>query len=316
MRALVRRRALFPAFGGAALTGAGVAECLAGLHALSETDWSGRVQAPFRAVVTRVRRDEQGSRLTYLKLTQGCLRPRDAIGEEKVTQIRACHGTRLWPLERAEAGDVVAVTGLTRPVCGEWVGDRPQASRFALEPMLQSTVVYDAARYADGAVLRALKRCRRKPGAARGLGRVASRHSGIADGRHRKGSPRADAPGPLRPGRFLWPSRVRYAETIAAPVCGVGHYEPLRHYAEVRLRLLPAPRGSGVTFESLCHVDTLALSWQRLIQTHVGEKQHKGVRIGAPLTDVRVQLLAGRAHRKHTEAETSGRPPIAPSARP
>lgn len=302
LRALVRRRALFPAFGGAALTGAGVAECLAGLHALSETDWSGRVQAPFRAVVTRVRRDEQGSRLTYLKLTQGCLRPRDAIGEEKVTQIRACHGTRLWPLERAEAGDVVAVTGLTRPVCGEWVGDRPQASRFALEPMLQSTVVYDAARYADGAVLRALETLQEENPALR----VAWDESLRAIQVSLMGAIEREVLAQTLRDRFgldvsFGPSRVRYAETIAAPVCGVGHYEPLRHYAEVRLRLLPAPRGSGVTFESLCYVDTLALSWQRLIQTHVGEKQHKGVRIGAPLTDVRVQLLAGRAHRKHTE---------------
>ena len=97
------------------------------------------------------------------------------------------------------------------------------------------------------------------------------------------------------------PMRVLYMETIAAPALGVGHYEPLRHYAEVQLRLVPGPRGSGLRFESLCHVDELALNWQRLIETHVFEKVHKGVLTGAPLTDVRVQLLHGRSHLKHTE---------------
>ena len=97
------------------------------------------------------------------------------------------------------------------------------------------------------------------------------------------------------------PMRVLYLETIAAPAVGIGHYEPLRHYAEVQLRLVPGPRGSGITFESLCHVDELALNWQRLIETHVFEKPHKGVLTGAPLTDVKVQLLHGRAHLKHTE---------------
>ena len=97
------------------------------------------------------------------------------------------------------------------------------------------------------------------------------------------------------------PCRVRYLETVAAPVVGIGHYEPLRHYAEVHLRLSPGERGSGITFESACHVDTLVLSWQRLIQTHVFEREHPGVLIGAPLTDLKITLLTGRAHIKHTE---------------
>ena len=97
------------------------------------------------------------------------------------------------------------------------------------------------------------------------------------------------------------PLRVLYQETVADSAVGVGHYEPLRHYAEVQLRLVPGPRGSGVRFESLCHVDELALNWQRLIETHVFEKAHKGVLTGSPLTDVVVQLLHGRAHLKHTE---------------
>jgi len=97
------------------------------------------------------------------------------------------------------------------------------------------------------------------------------------------------------------PTRVLYRETIAAPSIGVGHYEPLRHYAECHVRLVPTAPGSGVTFRSLCHVDTLQLNWQRLIAGHVSEKQHKGVLTGSPLTDVEVQLLTGRAHLKHTE---------------
>jgi len=94
---------------------------------------------------------------------------------------------------------------------------------------------------------------------------------------------------------------VLYMETIVSPSLGIGHYEPLRHYAEVQLKLNPLPRGSGVTFKSACHVDVLALNWQRLIETHVFEKTHKGVLTGAPLTDVCVELLCGRAHNKHTE---------------
>ena len=97
------------------------------------------------------------------------------------------------------------------------------------------------------------------------------------------------------------PPRILYMETIASPAVGIGHYEPLKHYAEVWLRLSPAPRGSGVTFESKCHVDELALNWQRLIETHVFERTHPGVLTGAPLTDVHIELIAGRAHLKHTE---------------
>ena len=97
------------------------------------------------------------------------------------------------------------------------------------------------------------------------------------------------------------PPRILYMETIASPAIGIGHYEPLKHYAEVWLRLSPGPRGSGVTFESKCHVDKLALNWQRLIETHVFERAHPGVRTGAPLTDVHIELIAGRAHLKHTE---------------
>ena len=97
------------------------------------------------------------------------------------------------------------------------------------------------------------------------------------------------------------PCRVLYQETVAAPAIGIGHYEPLRHYAEVWLRISPAKPGSGLGFRSLCHVDTLALNWQRLIETHVFEKRHRGVLTGAPLTDVTIELLTGRAHLKHTE---------------
>ena len=97
------------------------------------------------------------------------------------------------------------------------------------------------------------------------------------------------------------PCRVLYRETVALPAVGIGHYEPLRHYAEVHLRLVPTEEGSGITFRSLAHVDELALNWQRLIETHVFEKQHRGVLTGSPLTDVRVELLCGRAHLKHTE---------------
>lgn len=300
LREQLRARACFPVMAGAALEGRGVAGFLRLMDALLDTDWEAKAQEPFAARVYQVRHDEQGTRLCFLKLLSGRLRLKDELPGEagKVNELRLYHGEKYRAVGEASAGDLVAVPGLEAHP-GDTLGVAGR-HRFRLEPMMAADVRWDESAVPPYRMMQALRTLEEEEpslAVAEEGGRIAVRVMGGIQ---------LEVLRQLLAERFgfevtFGPCRVLYKETIAAPVVGIGHYEPLRHYAEVHLRLSPGPRGSGVTFRSLCHVDTLALSWQRLIETHVFEKQHKGVLTGAPLTDVSVELLAGRAHLKHTE---------------
>ncbi len=261
--------------------------------------------APFSALVYKVRHDAQGGRVCFFKVRSGSLRPREEFpvpgGTARVNELRLYSGTKYTLIPEAGAGMLCAAPGLPEARPGDVIGFGGGRNRFHTEPMLAATVLFDKSVPANS-VLSALLTLEDEDPA---LSVSVNEATGGIDLRV-MGRIQLEVIRQLMQDRFatavdFGPMRVLYMETVAAPAVGVGHYEPLRHYAEVQLRLVPGPRGSGVRFESLCHVDELALNWQRLIETHVYEKAHKGVLTGAPLTDVVVQLLHGRAHLKHTE---------------
>lgn len=302
-KALVReiaRRELFPVFSGAALNGSGIGEFVDALCALTYTDHVSRKNAPFSARVYKIRHDPQGARICFFKVLSGSAAVRDEVNGKKISELRAYQGARYRSVQRTESGDLCAAVGLADVRVGDVIGANAcHDSAFDSEPMLQSTLEFDPKLRAD-AVLRALRELEAEDPTLS----VEAEGGGISI--RVMGEIQLDVLREIMLDRYqmdvhFGERRVIYMETIASPVVGIGHFEPLRHYAEVHLRLIPGPRGSGIRFESKCHVDKLALNWQRLIETHVFEKRHHGALIGAQLTDVTVQLLAGRAHLKHTE---------------
>lgn len=298
-RRLTAARRLFPVFCGSALTGDGVGALLDGLDLLLRTRYEALESAPFSACVYQIRHDQKGNRLAFLKVLSGRLPVRAAVGEEKVSELRVYTGPRFAPAPEILAGQVAAALGLSCPA-GALLGPGGAAKAPVFAPVL-------AARVETGAA--------DEPAARRAFALLADEDPALGvrwDPALRSlevrvmGRVQLEVLQALALERFglqvrFGPPAVRYLETIAAPAVGVGHFEPLRHYAEVWLRLSPGPRGSGITFESACSTDLLDASFQNLIRTHIFEKEHRGVLTGAPVTDLRVTLLTGRSHLKHTE---------------
>ena len=298
----IHRGQLFPCWFGAALKLEGVEDFMAGLgqYAPHAED-----AGEFGAKIFKISRDEQNVRLTHLKVTGGRLRVRETLsGEgwtEKITQLRVYNGSKFTPVEEALPGDVVAAVGLscTRPGLG--LGFEEQGAAPVLEPVLNYRILLP-----DGCdVHKALMQLRQLEEEDPQL---------HVDWNARLQELRVRLMGPIqleilqqqlqeRFGLSVTFSRgsILYKETIATSVEGIGHYEPLRHFAEVHLILEPAPRGSGIQTGSICRTDDLDLNWQRLIMGHLSEKQHLGVLTGAPITDLTISLAAGKAHLKHTE---------------
>ena len=302
LTALIARRKLFPCWFGSALKLEGVAEFLRGLVAYAPRP---RYGPDFAARVFKISRDNQGNRLTWMKLTGGALRVKEALSgpgwTEKADQLRVYSGSRFQTVDEAQAGSVVAVTGLSRTAAGEGLGAEAEAPPPALEPVLTYQVLLPEGQ---------------DPHAALGKLRLLEEEDPqlhlVWNERLREihiqlmGEVQLEILQALAAQRFglaitFGPGGIVYRETIAAPVEGVGHYEPLRHYAEVHLLLEPGERGSGLRFASSCSADQLDLNWQRLILTHLEEKEHQGVLTGSPITDMKITLVAGRAHLKHTE---------------
>ena len=302
-RRLIREEKLFPVFRGSALQDTGVAEFLDALSRLMETHYD--ADAPFGARVFRIRHDAQGSRLTFLKLVSGRLSVRNAVtvGEEtfRINELRLYNGSRFTSVQTAQAGQLVAATGLPSCRIGEALGDCAPAPQPVTQPLLSAKAVFPPEVPIQTA-LAALRKLEAEDPALgvqwnEALREIHLRVMGVIQ---------LEVLRELIRERFgleatFEKPEIMYRETIAALVRGAGHYEPLRHYAEVHLLLSPAPRGTGITFSSRCHVDELSLQDQNLIRTHVFEKEHLGVLTGSPLTDVHIELLAGRAHLKHTE---------------
>ena len=301
----IRRRELFPVYMGSALNDRGVREFLEALCLLTRGVEGG--DGPFDARVYKVRRDEQGSRLAFFRVLSGSVGVREAValpsGESvKINELRVYSGAKYRPVSRAETGMLCAAAGLPEARPGDYIGKSAgKKNPFAAECMLAASVPWPKdvppTRLVD-----ALRQLEEEDPALNVAFGGEDRPVQLSV----MGAIQLEVLKQLARERFgialeFGPLEVLYRETVAAPAVGIGHYEPLRHYAEVQLRLEPGPRGSGIAFESQCHVDELSLNWQRLIETHVFEKRHKGVLTGAPLTDVKVVLLHGRSHLKHTE---------------
>ncbi|MBE5787756.1 MAG: GTP-binding protein [Clostridiales bacterium] len=307
---LTAGRQLFPCFFGSALKIQGVAELLDGLIGCTpQMKWP----AAFGARVYKIARDPQGARLTYMKITGGQLKvkdlltnrreevPEESVWAEKINQIRLYSGARYQAVDTAEAGMVCAVTGLSYTRPGDGLGMEKEGKAPLLSPVFTYQVMLPPGMDAHHA-LKNLRILEEEDPLLHVVWheRVREIHVQLM------GEVQLEI---LK--RLLWDrfqmnvifseGSILYRETIAGPVEGAGHYEPLRHYAEVHLLLEPGKPGSGMKFASACSQDDLDVNWQRLIHTHLTERQHYGVLTGSPITDMKITLLAGRAHLKHTE---------------
>ena len=297
LRRLIGERKLFPCLFGSALKLEGVEGLLEDLSRFAPRPPRG---GKFAARVFKITRDG-GTRLTHLKITGGTLRVKDTVGGEKVDQIRLYSGARFTTCQEAGTGTVCAVTGLSGTYPGQPLGAEAAWVPVSLEPPLSYDLILPEGVDPHTAFPRLKELGEEDPQLYlewnEGLGRMKVRLMGAVQ---------AEILQRLIRDRFGWevafgPGEILYKETIAGKAEGVGHFEPLRHYAEVHLLLEPLPRGSGVELDTACPEDVLAGNWQRLILTHLAERVHPGVLTGSPLTDVRITLVAGRAHVKHTE---------------
>ena len=294
----IARRHVFPCWFGAALKLEGVDALLDGLDRYTRP--APALEA-FGAKVFKVSQDEQGARLTWLRVTGGELKVKaqltgEADGEpwaEKANQLRLYSGAKYTLAEAIGPGQVCAVTGLTKARPGEGLGAERDSDLPVLEPVLSYQVLLP-----EGADVHA---------ALGKLHRLEEEEPQLhVVWNETLGEIQLEVLRSLLAERFglaveFGPGGILYKETITEPMEGVGHYEPLRHYAEVHLKLEPLPRGSGMQFAADCREEVLDKNWQRLVLTHLEEKQHLGVLTGSPLTDVKITLIAGRAHLKHTE---------------
>lgn len=304
-RRLFAERHVFPCLFGSALKNEGVAELLDAIAKLApDRAWPGE----FAARVYRVSRGDRGERIAWLKITGGELHARqqvDGVTDDipwsaKINELRIYTGSRFEPISNASAGGVCAVTGLSHVRPGDALGAEPAPERPTLAPVLTYGVLTGGADIHT--VLSALRELAEEDPML-----AVSWDEHLQEIRLRlMGAVQLEVVRDLMARRFgldidFGPGSILYKETISRPVMGVGHFEPLRHYAEVHLRLDPAPRGSGVTFGSECSEDDLDRNWQRLILTNAQERDLVGVLTGAPVTDVRITLVGGRAHLNHTE---------------
>lgn len=300
LRRTIAERKVFPCWFGSALKAEGITELLDGIR---EYSISPEYPEKFGAKVYKIARDPQGNRLTYLKVTGGELKVKELIPgiEGKVNQIRIYSGVRYELVQSAQAGMVCAVTGLEGTYPGQGMGEEKDSDIPVLEPVLTYRVELP-----EGCdvhtMLTNLRQLEEEEPELHIVwaGETQEIHIQLM------GEVQTEVLQRLIKDRYgvlveFREGRIIYKETIAGPVEGVGHFEPLRHYAEVHLLLEPGERGSGMQFSSECSEDILDRNWQRLILTHLEEKEHRGVLTGSVLTDVRITLVAGRAHQKHTE---------------
>ena len=300
IRRLVAERKIFPCYFGSALHLQGVEELMNGICTYQMQK---EYPAAFGAKVYKIARDGQGNRLTYLKVTGGTLKVKDVIGEngDKVNQIRVYSGEKYELLSEADAGKVCAVTGLAETYPGQGLGAEKDSELPILEPVLTYRIILPDDCNVH-TMLRDLKLLEEEEPELHVVWIEKSQEIHV----QLMGDVQIEILQRIIKERFgvlveFGEGSIVYKETIAAPVEGVGHFEPLRHYAEVHLRLEPGERGSGIQFDSECSEDVLDRNWQRLVLTHLEEKEHKGVLTGSVITDMKITLTSGKAHLKHTE---------------
>ena len=298
---LISRRKIFPCFFGSALKLEGIEEFLTGLDNYMMDK---QYPSEFGARVFKITRDSQGNRLTHLKITGGSLQVRSQLKgedwEEKVNQLRLYSGDKFETVETAHSGDIVAATGLSQIQIGEGLGIEQGKTVALLEPVLSYRILFDGADPMQ--MLPKLKALEEEEPALQIVWEEELREMHVKV----MGEVQTEILQRMIRERYgtevtFGDGKIVYKETISDTVEGVGHFEPLRHYAEVHLLLEPGERGSGLVFDSAVSEDNLERNWQRLILTHLEEKAHRGVLTGSVITDMKITIVGGRAHQKHTE---------------
>ena len=296
---LIRERKIFPCYFGSALKLDGVQELLAGFEEYMKP-FDGK--KGFGARVFKISRDDKGERLTFLKVTGGKLVVKMPINkEEKINQIRIYSGAKYEAVNEVEEGGVCAVTGLSSSYIGQGLGVEKGTAAPFLEPVLTYQMILPEG-VDTTKVLRELKQLEEEEPLLNIVWNPALEEIHV----QLMGEVQTEILKTMIAERFhldveFGTGKIVYKETIKSPVVGVGHYEPLRHYAEVHLKMEPLEAGSGLVFDTDCSEDVLDRNWQRLILTHLQEREHPGVLTGAPITDMKITIVAGRAHLKHTE---------------
>ena len=294
----IAERHIFPCFFGSALKTQGVEELLQGLVNLTDRK---KYPSEFGARVYKITRDEKGNRLTHMKLTGGSLKVKELIGEEKADQIRFYSGVQFRTETEAVAGEVCAVTGLESTYAGQGLGVEESLEQPVLAPVLTYQLILPAGAEPHVIYRKLMQLEEEEP-----LLHLVWEEQTKEIRAQVMGEVQIEVLKNMIKERLglevtFGTGCIVYKETIAEAVEGVGHYEPLRHYAEAHILLEPGERGSGLTFATDVSTDVLDLNWQRLMLTHLEEKQHKGVLVGAPITDMKLTVIGGRSHKKHTE---------------
>lgn len=304
LRLMIRHEQAFLCFSGSALKDIGIMEFFEQFSQLTMTNY--QANQPFLGEVFKIRHDEQNQRITFMKALQGKLQVRDEFHfgdvSEKVTEIRLYNGSRYQTVKEVFAGDIFAVKGIYEAEISDVVGDTSiQAQPFELVPTLQAKVTYNGKIHIKD-VLRTFRLLEAEEPSLRVVWNEKFQDIHV----HVMGVIQLEVLVDVLENRFQIPvafeePKILYMETISSTVIGYGHFEPLKHYAEVHLRMEPAPHGTGISFFNACHADHLSVGHQRLIEKHLFEREHHGLLTGYALTDVRFTLLTGRAHNKHTE---------------
>ena len=311
IRDAIDTRLLFPCFYGSALKLEGVKELLEGIKVFAQGEYekglAGQLSTSngFGALVYKIGRDARGARLTHLKVSSGCLHVKDKITynglEEKVDQIRIYSGDKFESVDQVKVGEICAVTGLDQTYPGMGLGINQTQTMPILEPVLNYQIIVPQG-VNPVELMRSLKQLEEEDPQLNILWneQLQEIHAQLM------GQVQMEVLGRVILERFgvkvtFGPGNIVYKETIAKPVEGVGHFEPLRHYAEAHLWMEPGEPGSGISVFSNCSEDVLDLNWQRLITTHILEREHPGVLTGSAITDIKFTIVTGRAHLKHTE---------------
>ena len=298
IKTAIAERHIFPCFFGSALKIQGVEELLQGVVNLTIKK---QYPAAFGARVYKITRDEKGNRLTHIKLTGGSLKVKEVIGEEKADQIRLYSGVQFRTENEVFAGEVCAITGLETTYAGQGLGMEESLEHPVLAPVLTYQLILPAGAEPHVVYRKLMQLEEEEP-----LLHLVWEEQTKEIRAQVMGEVQIEVLKNMIKERLglevtFGTGCIVYKETIAEAVEGVGHYEPLRHYAEAHILLEPGARGSGLTFATDVSTDVLDLNWQRLMLTHLEEKQHKGVLVGAPITDMKLTVIGGRSHKKHTE---------------
>lgn len=306
MKKLIKQNKVYPCFSGSALKDINIENFLENLHTLTYTNYDEK--QPFSGKVYKITHDENGKRITFIKVLSGSVKVKDEIKAqtvnedfyEKINEIRLYSGDKFVNADKAEAGDIFAATGLTMFEAGNGIGTLKENADYNMVPTLKSKVIFDQ-KLNPKDVLSNFKLLEAEDPSLNVIWHEKLQELQV----HIMGTIQLEILKKIVKERFkmeidFGPCQILYKETILNDSVGYGHFEPLKHYAEIHLKLEPGEKNTGITFESSCHTDNLTIGNQNLVKTHIFEKEHNGILTGSSITDIKITLLTGRTHKKHT----------------